>query len=89
MNVRATPTTDLDKARHDLDVFGYCIVEDVAPTELVNRARERVLEQASAERDAGQAFVQDGNTQWVANVLNKGEVFLELLKLGDQLIQLY
>ena len=79
MNVRATPTTDLDKARHDLDVFGYCIVEDVAPTELVNRARERVLEQASAERDAAQAFVQDGNTQWVANVINKGEVFLELL----------
>ena len=45
----------------------------------MRRVRERVLEQAGAERDAGQAFVQDGNTQWVANVLNKGEVFLELL----------
>ena len=79
MNTRVTPTTDLDKARHDLDVVGYCIVEDLAPTNLVDRVRDRVLEQASAERDAGQAFVQDGNTQWVANVLNKGEVFLELL----------
>ena len=79
VNTRVTPTTDLDKARHDLDVVGYCIVEDVAPSDLVSRVRERVLEQASAERDAGQAFVQDGNTQWVANVLNKGEVFLELL----------
>ena len=79
MNTRVTPTTDLDKARHDLDVVGYCIVEDLAPTNLVDRVRDRVLEQASAERDAGRAFVQDGNTQWVANVLNKGEVFLELL----------
>ena len=79
VNTRVTPTTDLDKARHDLDVVGYCIVEDLAPTNLVDRVRDRVLEQASAERDAGQAFVQDGNTQWVANVLNKGEVFLELL----------
>ena len=79
VNTRVTPTTDLDKARHDLDVVGYCIVEDVAPSDLVRRVRERVLEQAGAERDAGQAFVQDGNTQWVANVLNKGEVFLELL----------
>ena len=64
MNMRATPTTDLDKARRDLDTVGYCIVEDVAPTNLVHRVRDRVLEQASAERDAGQAFVQDGNTQW-------------------------
>ena len=79
MNTRVTPTTDLDKARHDRDVVGYCIVEELAPTNLVDRVRDRVLEQASAERDAGQAFVQDGNTQWVANVLNKGEVFLELL----------
>ena len=79
MNTRVTPTTDLDKARHDLDVVAYCLVEDLAPTNLVDRVRDRVLEQASAERDAGQAFVQDGNTQWVANVLNKGEVFLELL----------
>jgi len=79
VNTRVTPTTDVDKARHDLDVVGYCIVEDVAPSDLVRRVRERVLEQAGAERDAGQAFVQDGNTQWVANVLNKGEVFLELL----------
>lgn len=79
VNTRVTPTTDLDKARHDLDVVGYCIVEDVAPSDLVRRVRERVLEQAGAERDAGRAFVQDGNTQWVANVLNKGEVFLELL----------
>ena len=44
MNTRVTPTTDLDKARHDLDVVGYCIVEDVAPSVLVSRVRERVLE---------------------------------------------
>ena len=45
----------------------------------MERVRDRVLEQASAERETDQAFVQDGNTQWVANVLNKGDEFLELL----------
>ena len=54
MSSRVSPTTDLDKARHDLDVVGYCIVEGVAPDDLVSQARERILEQASAERDAGE-----------------------------------
>ena len=88
MNTRASPTTDLDKARHDLDVVGYCIVEGVAPNNLVSRARERILEQASAERDAGRAFVQDGNTQWIANVLNKGAEFLELLTCSATSLEL-
>ncbi|MCZ6460393.1 MAG: hypothetical protein O6766_13655 [Gammaproteobacteria bacterium] len=42
-NMRATPTTDLEKARHELDVFGYCIVEDVAPIDLVERVMIRPL----------------------------------------------
>ena len=88
MNTRVSPTTDLDKARHDLDVVGYCIVEGVAPDNLVARARERILEQASAERDAGRAFVQDGNTQWIANVLNKGAEFLELLTCSATSLEL-
>ncbi len=88
MNMGATPTTDLEKARHDLDNLGYCIVQDVAPIDLVERVRQRVFEQAKAERNASQAFVQDGNTQWVANVINKGEVFLELLTCSETSLDL-
>ena len=78
-NLRATPTTDLEKAKHDLDESGYCIVENVAPVHLIQSAKIRLLEQAEAERWTNEAFLQDGNTQWIANVLNKGDVFLDLL----------
>ena len=76
---RAIPTTDLEKAKYDLDKLGYCIVEDVAPAYLIRSAKSRLLEQAEAERASNEAFLQDGNTQWIANVLNKGDVFLDLL----------
>ena len=78
-NLRATPTTDLEKAKRDLEESGYCIVENVAPVHLIQSAKIRRLEQAEAERGTNEAFLQDGNTQWIANVLNKGDVFLDLL----------
>lgn len=79
MNEQVLPTTDLERARHDLDHCGYCVIEDLVPEELLGRVHARVVEQASAEQAADLAFIQDGNTQWVANVLNKGSEFLELL----------
>lgn len=85
--MRASPTKDLDQACADLDEHGYCIVEDALDAATVRRVRRRVEEQASAERAAGRAFVQDGNTQWVANVLNKGEEFVELLTCAPQSLE--
>ena len=79
----ATPTTDLDRARDDLDRVGYCIVESVMPEGLAERLRIRVLEQAHAELGTSEENVLDGNTQWVANVINKGAVFLELLTCSE------
>ncbi len=42
------------------------------------------MEQASAEVAASMAQVQDGNTRWVATVLNKGAAFLDLLTCCDE-----
>jgi len=79
MNDAVLPTTDLDRARHDLDHSGYCVIENLIPDELVGRVHARVVGQAAAEQAAEIAHFQDGNTQWIANVMNKGVEFLELL----------
>ncbi len=79
----ATPTRDLRSAEVDLVKTGYCIVTDVIPENLRQALHERVLEQAEAERRKKIDHTQDGNTQWIANVLNKGEAFLKLLTLSE------
>lgn len=78
-----TPTTDLERASLDLKTHGYAILCDVIPADLLVRARSRIEAQAKAEREAGIAVVQNGNTQWVSNVLNKGEPFLDLLTCNE------
>ena len=82
------PTSDLDRAREDLDRAGYCIVENLIPVDLNNRLKIRINEQAEAEREAEIAHIQDGNTQWIANALNKGKVFMELLTCAKESHQL-
>ena len=77
------PTRDLDVARRDLDTSGYCILTNLIPDALRARLVARVQEQAAAEREQSVANLQDGNTQWVGNVLNKGAAFMELLSCAD------
>lgn len=79
-----TPTRDLDAAKANLDESGYCVIAGVMPDDLRERLRTRLVEQAAAEREAAIDHLQDGNTQWVANVLNKGAAFLELLTCADE-----
>ena len=80
---RVRPTRDLDVARTNLDAAGFCILDDVLPTSLRERLVQRLTAQAKAEAAAAVGFTQDGNTQWVANVLNKGAAFLELLTCAE------
>jgi hypothetical protein len=78
-------TSDLEKLKSDIDEFGYCIVADAIAEEQVTQIRRRIDEQARAERKHGlvpQDGVQsegDGN-QWVYMLINKGHVFLDLLR---------
>jgi hypothetical protein len=78
-------TSDLARLKSDIDEFGYCIVADAIGKEQVTQIRGRIDEQARAERKQGllpQDGVQsagDGN-QWVYMLINKGQVFLNLLR---------
>ena len=80
------PTTDMAKAKDDLEKFGYCLIKDAMTPEEVKAAKERLIEQAEAEAEAGVAWFEghaghdDGPTQRVWNLTNKGKIFLDLLK---------
>lgn len=59
------PTTDLATLNANIDEFGYCLVKDALQPDQLARARQRLLEQAEAELQAGQAFEDGGaKQQW-------------------------
>ena len=59
------PSTDLATLTANIDEFGYCLVKDALQPEQLARARQRLLEQAEAELQAGQAFEDGGaKQQW-------------------------
>ena len=57
------PTTDLDRARHDIDRWGYCLLENALPQDLNERCFKRLHAQAAAEKQLGQAFEDGGPAQ--------------------------
>jgi ectoine hydroxylase-related dioxygenase (phytanoyl-CoA dioxygenase family) len=76
------PTTDLDRARADLDEQGYCIVPGVLSAGEVAALKARLVEQAAGERAAGVAFHDGGAArpnQRVWMLLNKGRLFRDLM----------
>ncbi|MCZ6681096.1 MAG: phytanoyl-CoA dioxygenase family protein, partial [Candidatus Poribacteria bacterium] len=78
------PTTDLDLAKANLDQFGYCLIAGALNGEEVLRLRRRLEEQAAAEKQRGLAYEdagpnQNGVNQRVWFLVNKGQVFRDLL----------
>ena len=70
------PTTDLDRARADLDAVGLCMISDALdPAELVE-VRSRLYEAADEDRAAGRAYVYDNDeaNQRVWALLKRGRV---------------
>lgn len=51
-----TPTRDLDRARADLDQFGFCLLADAMEPRWLAALRTRIDEQALAEEQAGIAY---------------------------------
>lgn len=78
-------TADLGRLKSDMDEFGYCIVAEAIDARRVAEIRQRIDEQAKAERKQG-LTVQDGvqsggdGNQWVYMLINKGRVFLDLIE---------
>jgi len=87
------PTTDLEQVKRDFTEFGYGLIKDCLSSDQVARIRERLLEQAQAERNAGKANLADdgkpyygrpknadtASFQLVRVLPNKGEVFRDLI----------
>ncbi len=76
------PTRDMARLTADMAAYGYCLVADALTPEQVGRARDRLLEQAEAERTFGirteNAPHVDLVNQWVPMLINKGAVFAEI-----------
>ena len=75
------PTTDLDRVRADIDRWGYALLEDALQEPLLARCRERVAEQAAAEKRLGLAFEDGGPTQqWGAFRDDDGRIRAEAFR---------
>ena len=69
------PTTDLATLKANIDDFGYCLVADAISSTQLAAAKQRLLEQAQAELEAGIAFEDGGaKQQWGAFTDEAGRV---------------
>ena len=75
-------TGDFDVAKQHLSEYGMCFVPDVLSAGEIERLRTALDEQAAAERNLGDLAPPGalGNKQHVANMVNKGRVFLDLIE---------
>lgn len=79
-------TRDLNRLRHDLHDWGYCLIEDGLSKEQCERLYSRVADQAAAERALGIAYL-DPAQQHVWSLVNKGEMFVRCLEHDTEFVQ--
>jgi ectoine hydroxylase-related dioxygenase (phytanoyl-CoA dioxygenase family) len=76
------PTKDVAQLKADLDAFGYCLVAEALDAERLARLRERLEEQAEAERQQGIHVLNDAHVdavnEWITMLINKGEAFRDM-----------
>ena len=76
-------TRDTQLMRQQLDEFGYCIIDHALNTDTLQKLQSRLIEQAKCERSLhnhkNPANIDSVN-QWVGMLLNKGDVFMELIE---------
>lgn len=76
------PTGDYALARAQLQKFGFCLIADALSSDEVADCRQRLMTQAAGEQEAGIATRDGGKdqpNQRVWNLVNKGEMFRDLL----------
>jgi ectoine hydroxylase-related dioxygenase (phytanoyl-CoA dioxygenase family) len=76
-------TTDERVMREDLDVSGYCLIENAIQSDELNYLQDRLIEQAEMERknhNHKNPANMDPVNQWVGMLLNKGEEFVQLIR---------
>lgn len=70
-------TNDMAQAKHDIDVFGYCMWANALSEDEIAAMATRLVSQAEAEVRDGLA--KDGATHFIGSIINKGEEFEPLL----------
>ena len=87
-----TWTRDPETMKRDIDEHGYCLFKDALTPAQLAEARERLSEQAEAERRGGVVLSGDGrigpergsgNNQAVTFLGNKGHIFREIASRPD------
>ena len=72
---------DVEKISTTAERDGIAIIRDFIPDDLLTRIRSRIDELNRAERESGKAFLEsEGANQRVFNLVNKGEVFEEIVQ---------
>ena len=77
------PTTDVELMHAQLDHYGFCLIREALDQATVARLQHRLVEQAAMERKLHKhknPANMDPVNQWVGMLLNKGEVFMELIE---------
>jgi hypothetical protein len=81
-----TPTRDLERLRHDLFEWGFCLIEDGLSKPQYEAARARLVEQSEGEREAGIEY-NGGSFQLICSLINKGEIFPRFLEYDPEVVQ--
>jgi ectoine hydroxylase-related dioxygenase (phytanoyl-CoA dioxygenase family) len=93
---KPTWTRDAETMKRDIEEHGYCLFKDALTPEQLAEARERLSEQAEAERKAGFGYFHNGKirvlpedkqgiNQNVSFLANKGRIFREIASRTDVL----
>ena len=91
---KPTWTRDKETMKRNIEEHGYCLVEDALTPGQLDEAKERLSEQAEAEKRAGIGYFSQGkigperkpgNSQAVSFLANKGRIFREIAMMPDVL----
>jgi hypothetical protein len=74
------PTRDLRRGLRDLGEYGLCLIAEALSREEAARLRERVFEVAREDAARGRGYDYDEGNQRVWALLNRGDVFVELVQ---------
>ena len=80
------PTQEMDQLRRDFYDWGYCLIQDGLSPAQTEAIRTRVVEQSTAERQLGIAYLAEAQ-QHVWSLVNKGEVFVQCMSHEPESIQ--
>ena len=81
-----TPTKDMNRLRHDLFEWGYCLIEDGLSRDQYTNTRIRLVEQAESERKLGIDYTSE-SFQLICSLINKGDLFPQFLEHHPDAVQ--